>query len=403
MHFVTLVYRNLRRRTSRSTLTILGLAVSVGCVVSLVGIAWGFKRSYYQLYEGHGIDIIVMRSGGADPLASSINQAVVQQIANLRIGEAQPVHEVTPLLMETVGFPEYDVYSAGVQGLPADSRVFRDIRVIDGRTLEQGDTNVGMLGKTLAANLKKKVGDEVTIAGSLIRVIGIFETSNVYENGAMFVPIQFLQDLMFRQNQVTWINLSIKNPDELESQPLTDEQRGWTKAQWVEAVCNAIEQMPQQGEGESQALSAQATDDFIQSDVRIKAAGAMAWLTSFISILVGTISMMNTMVMSVFERTGEIGILRAVGWRRHRVVRMILLEALLLSLAGAILGALGAWGLTWTLGQLPAVNGAIDTRIDPMVVVVGFAIALVIGLFGAAYPAFRASKLMPTVALRHGD
>lgn len=400
MHFVTLVYRNLRRRTSRSTLTILGLAVSVGCVVSLVGIAWGFKRSYYQLYEGHGVDIIVMRSGGADPLASSINQAVVEKIANLRIGNAQPVHEVTPLLMETVGFPEYDVYSTGVQGVPFNSRVLRDIKLIDGRTLQEGDTNAAMLGKTLAANLNKKVGDEVTIAGSNIRVIGIFETTNVYENGAMFVPIQFLQDLMFRQNQVTWINLSIKNPDELASQPLTDEQREWTKAQWVEATCKAIEAM-QVGEG--QALSAQATDDFIQSDVRIKAAGAMAWLTSFIAILVGTISMMNTMVMSVFERTGEIGILRAVGWRRHRVVRMILLEALLLSLAGAILGALGAWGLTWVLGRMPAVNGAIDTRIDPLVVVVGFAIALVIGLFGAAYPAFRASKLMPTVALRHGD
>lgn len=400
MHFVTIVYRNLRRRTSRSTLTILGLAVSVGCVVSLVGIAWGFKRSYYQLYEGHAIDIIVMRAGGADPLASSIEQSMVDKIANLRLGNAQPIHEITPLLMETVGFPEYDVYSTGIQGLPPDSRVLRDIKLLEGRTFKEGETNVGLLGKTLAANLKKTVGDEVTIAGSTIRVIGIFETANVYENGAMFVPIQYLQDLMFRQNQVTWINLSIKNPDEFDTEQLSEEQRDWTKAQWVEATCNAIEEV-QLGEG--QALSAQATDDFIQSDVRIKAAGAMAWLTSFIAILVGTISMMNTMVMSVFERTGEIGILRAVGWRRHRVVRMILLEALLLSISGAVLGALGAWGLTWTLGQLPAVNGAIDTRIDPLVVVVGFGIAVVIGLFGAAYPAFRASKLMPTVALRHGD
>ncbi len=400
MRFVTIVYRNLRRRTSRSTLTILGLAVAVGCVVSLVGIAWGFKRSYYQLYEGHGVDIIVMRAGGADPLASSIEESVVEKIRNLRIGSASPIHDVTPLLMETVGFPEHNIYSAGVQGFPADSRVLSDVRIVSGRALQEGDSAVAMLGKTLAANMKKSVGDELAISGSTVRVIGIFETSNVYENGAMFVPIQYLQDLMFRQNQVTWINLSVKNPDEFSAGTLTDEQQGWTKAQWVQATCEAIEAMEL---GEGQMLSAQATDDFIQSDVRIKAAGAMAWLTSFISILVGTISMMNTMVMSVFERTGEIGILRAVGWRRFRVVRMILLEALLLSLTGAVLGALGALGLTWTLGQLPAVNGAIDTRIDPLVVVVGFVIAVVIGLFGAAYPAFRASKLMPTVALRHGD
>ncbi len=400
MHFPTIVYRNLRRRTSRSTLTILGLAVSVGCVVSLVGIAWGFKRSYRDLYEGHGIDVVVMRSGGADPMASSIDESVVDRIANVRIGNAVPIREVTPILMETVGFPEHDIFSTGIQGVPPGSRVVSDFTILSGRALEPGDRNVTMLGKTLAQNLKRKVGDEVPVAGTTLRIIGIFETTNVYENGAMFVPIKDLQELMFRKDQVTWINFSVKDPAEFSEGELTDEQRQWTKREWVDEVCREIQAMKFE---DNQALSAQPTEDFIKADVRIKAAGAMAWLTSFIAILVGTISMMNTMVMSVLERTGEIGILRAVGWRRHRVVYMIMLEAFMLSIVGATLGAVAACALTYSLGKLPAVNGTIDTQIDPMVVAIGFGIALVIGLMGSAYPAFRASRLLPTVALRHQE
>ncbi len=400
MYFSTIVYRNLRRRASRSTLTILGLAVSVGCVVSLVGISWGFKRSYRELYEGHGIDAVVMRAGGADPMASSIDEAVVQQVVDLKIGNAKPIREVTPILMETVGFPEYDIFSTGIQGLPPGSRVVRDLTVLSGRALEPGDHNVTLMGKTLAQNLRRKVGDEVAVAGASIRIIGIFETTNVYENGAMFVPIKDLQELMFRNGQVTWINFAVKDPSEFSEGELTEEQRAWSKRQWVEETCKQIEALKF---ADQQQLTAQPTEDFIKDDVRIKAAGAMAWLTSFIAIVVGTISMMNTMVMSVFERTGEIGILRAVGWRRHRVVSMIMLEAMMLSVVGATLGAVTACLLTYSLGKLPAVNGTIDTRIDPLVVVIGFAISLVIGFLGSVYPAFRASKLLPTVALRHQE
>lgn len=400
MHFPTIVYRNLRRRASRTALTVLGLAVSVGCVVSLVGISWGFKRSYRDLYEGHGIDAVVMRSGGADPMASSIDEAVVQQVADITIGKAKPIAEVTPILMETVGFPEYDIFSTGIQGVPPGSRVISDFKILSGRALEPEDHRVTLIGKTLAENLKRKVGDEVPVAGASLRIIGIFETTNVYENGAMFVPIKDLQELMFRDGQVTWINFAVKDPAEFSAGELSEEQRNWTKRQWVEETCRQIEALKF---NDQQSLSCQPTEDFIKADVRIKAAGAMAWLTSFIAIVVGTISMMNTMVMSVFERTGEIGILRAVGWRRHRVVYMIMLEAMMLSVVGATLGALTAWGLTYSLGKMPAVNGTIDTRIDPWVVVIGFAIALVIGFLGSVYPAFRASKLLPTVALRHQE
>src|SRR5207237_6541255 len=97
----------------------------------------------------------------------------------------------------------------------------------------------------------------------------------------------------------------------------------------------------------------------------------MVWMVSVIAIAIGVISMLNTMVMSVLERTHEIGILRAVGWPRARVVKMVMGEAVLLSLAAAVVGAVGAAAVTYGLTLSPKVNGFIDGRISPVAVAQG--------------------------------
>ena len=127
----------------------------------------------------------------------------------------------------------------------------------------------------------------------------------------------------------------------------------------------------------------------------------MAWLTSAVALLMGFFGIMNTMIMSVHERTREIGILRAIGWRRHRVMRMILLESMLLSICGAVVGSAGAFILVRLLTRVPAVSGLISGRIHPVFVLYGLSIALVVGFIGGLLPAYRASKMLPTVALRY--
>ena len=127
----------------------------------------------------------------------------------------------------------------------------------------------------------------------------------------------------------------------------------------------------------------------------------MAWVTSAVALVIGAVGMLNTMIMSVFERTREIGILRAIGWGRWRVVRMILTESILLSLAGGVVGAGGAIALVRVLANQPAVAGMVSGDVAPIVIAQGFAIALCVGLLGAAYPAYRGAQLLPTEALRH--
>jgi putative ABC transport system permease protein len=122
---------------------------------------------------------------------------------------------------------------------------------------------------------------------------------------------------------------------------------------------------------------------------------------SLIALLIGVISMLNTMAMSVLERTQEIGILRAVGWPRRRVVFMVLGEAVVLGLAAAAVGAVLAVATTYLLTLSPRASAFIEGGIAPWVILQGFGVTILIALIGGAFPALRASRLLPTEAIRH--
>jgi putative ABC transport system permease protein len=126
----------------------------------------------------------------------------------------------------------------------------------------------------------------------------------------------------------------------------------------------------------------------------------VAWILSWIAIVIGSIGMLNTMAMSVAERVREIGTLRAVGWRRRRIVGLVLGEALLLSIAAAAVGIVAAICMNRLLTQFPATSGIISGRIAVPVMLDGMAMAVLVGLAGAVYPAFWAASLSPTEAMR---
>src|SRR5262249_51932065 len=148
-------------------------------------------------------------------------------------------------------------------------------------------------------------------------------------------------------------------------------------------------------------LSAQSPAEFINTLSHLKLVRAISWMVSVIAVLIGVISMLNTMVMSVLERTQEIGILRAVGWPRGRIIRMVLGEAVVLSLVAAAAGTAVASGGTCLLTLTPKVNGFIEPGLSPVVIAQGVGMTALIGLLGGAYPAFRAARLLPTEAIRH--
>lgn len=374
MRFTTMIARNLFRRGVRSLLTVLGLAIGIAAVVALVGMAWGFERSFLVIYEAKGIDLVVVRAGVSERLTSNLDASLAD-----RLRKVPGVKEVASTLTDVVTFEQANLTSVLANGWEPGSLLFRGIRVLKGRALRPGDSRAVMLGRVLAMNLNKTVGDELDISGEKFKVVGIYESDSLFENGGLVVTLDELQKMMGREGQVTGFVVAAENPGDRAA---------------IEALRHRIEAaLPK--------VAAVPARDFVQGDVQIRLAKSMAWATSVVALILGSVGMLNTMVMAVFERTREIGVLRALGWRRRRVLGLILGEAIALGVAGAVVGtALGYLGVRF-LAMAPTARGFISPDLPPVVMAAGLLLGLVLSVLGGLYPALWGAALNPTEALRH--
>jgi putative ABC transport system permease protein len=374
MRFSTFVLKNIVRRRVRSSLTIIGVAVAVGAVVALVGISNGFEESFLNIYQKKNVDLIVQKAGEKQKLLSALPETLGDRIAAL-----PGVKTVYAGLLDHIQMDELEPIGLLIQGVPPNSPLFSTWKFIAGDKLPPGDNNKVVLGKNLAAILNKKPGDTITVLDDKqFEVAGIFEAGTTYEDGMMIMSLEALQKFMGRKGLVTGFSITLEDRSE-----------------------EGIKRVAKEISGLAKNLDVKTTKELVNSTNEIRFIHAMAWITSTVALFIGAIGMLNTMIMSVFERTKEIGVLRAIGWGRWRVVKMILMESILLSLLGGALGAAGAMLLAKLLSRFPAAAGVIEGNLAPSVILEGFIIALGVGLLGAAYPAYRGAQLLPTEALRH--
>lgn len=377
MPFFAFIWRNLLRRPVRSGLTIVGLSVAVAAVVALVGISDGFSRQFQELYDHREIDLVVQRIGTSTELNNGLPVSMADKIKKL-----PHVKEVMGGLMDTWAFPEHDLNAVIINGWVADSSLFKDRTLVQGRFPTANDHNKIIIGEKLAATLGKKLGDTIHIYETDMEVIGIFHHSIVFEDGSIAMLLSDQQRYMGRPNQVTGFVIRTDLPKDA---PGRREQ---------------IESLGKQIESSGEEIAAIPSTAFIESVGVIKLAKAVAWVTSAIALAIGAIGMLNTMVMSVYERVREIGTLRAMGWRRSRVMAMILSESVLLSIAGALIGSLAAFLLTRFLSHMPITSGLVSGDIASVIFIEGFLLALLVGFVGALYPAYWGANLHPIDAMR---
>jgi putative ABC transport system permease protein len=240
----------------------------------------------------------------------------------------------------------------------------------------------------LARNLNKRVGDRVEIEGQQLAVIGLYESANLFENSSAIVPLRTLQNLMDREGQVTAFLIRI--------------QESSNKPAMLAPLQNTIEELRDEKTGRKIGVSAMPTEEHIRTNLELRVVKGMSLSTSIIALVIGVIGLMNTSMISVFERTREIGTLRAVGWPRGLVVRMILFEMLVLALLGALMGFVMSFGLTWLLSVFPSTSALmLPSHVSPVLMGETLLLALLGGMTGALYPAYLGARLLPTEALRH--
>ncbi len=374
MRFNKLVVKNIIRRPARSVLTVSGISVAVAAVVALVGISRGFETSLLKIYETQKVDVIVSKRGAIQSMASSLPESLGPKIAAL-----DGVDRISPGLVDVVSFEDFNLFGVVVQGRPVDSFLVEGLKITQGENLHPGVEREIILGVTLAKNLEKKVNDTLdVIDGFPFKIVGIYDANNVFENGAIVMKLEEMQAMMDREDEVSAYVVATTSRDRDEIRDLCER---------VKAILPG-------------RLEAMASHDYVDTRREILMARSVAWLTSTIALVVGTIGMLNTMMTTVFERTREIAVLRAIGWRKRNVMKLILSESVMLGVVGAFLGIILAVTLTQLLCRMPAAANIVSGDIAPEIMLQGFVVALGVGLIGGIYPAYRASQMQPVEALR---
>jgi putative ABC transport system permease protein len=214
-------------------------------------------------------------------------------------------------------------------------------------------------------------------------VTGVYHGASALEADAVIMPLDELQRLSSVEGKVSTIDVRLRPAPRGEA---WDHYIKRAQAE-IEAALPGLRAVP---------AAERASDNQF-----VKLAQASAWGTSTLALLIGILGIANTMVMSVFERTQEIGTLRAMGWKRRQVLALIELESATLGLCGGVLGLLLGWCALRVLSSLPQTASFVSASVGWPLLVQAMGIALIAGVIAGAVPAWHAGKLSPVDALRH--
>lgn len=373
MTLLHLALQNLWRRPARSVLTVVAIAIGIAAIVSLTSIAWGFEASWQRANDARGTDLIVTRRASENALPAPFRAEAVQA----PLAALPEVDQVAGLLSEMLGVDEAPPMF--VFGWAHGSFLWDHLVLREGRWPRDDEEPAVALGALAAELLHKKAGDSLAIEGTRYRVVGVFQSPALVENGAVLMTLVQAQRLNDKPGKVNILNVKLK--------PGAGEA-GATRVR--DAVQAALP-----------GFSAITSGQLVQQNALVRITKAMSAATILVAGLVGALGVFNTMLMSVSERTREIGVLLAIGWQPGRVIRLVLIESAALAGAGGVLGVLlGVAGVT-ALEHHALLRGKIDGLFTGGLFAAALGLALGLGLLGGLQPAWRASRLAPAAALRH--
>jgi putative ABC transport system permease protein len=394
MNAFSVSYKNLKRKKVRSILTIAGVAAAVAVLVCLLGLDEGYQRSLTNDIDKMGYQILVTAKGCPYEAATLMLQGggglrYMEQNIYEKIKGDRRVDLITPQLVSSVFDPDRLEGKGGFtlfMGID-DSflRLKPWVEFKQGGWFSGSDANEVIMGYEAAEVEQRLVGNEIFIPKyeKILKVVGIFKRTGTQDDGLFFTPLKTAQRIFDLPNKLTGVGVKLKDIQQL--------------AAFEEDLYN---------EPGIQVISmAQVRGTILNL---ISSAKLMANSVAVVAILIATIGVVNTILMSVFERTQEIGVMKAMGASKTDVFKLILLETTLISAIGAVIGeifALSGSSLIEAVLKkiLPYAPLGQLVFIRPTLLLTALASAILIGMIAGLYPAWRACSMRPVEAIRRSQ
>jgi putative ABC transport system permease protein len=415
MNHLSFASKNLLRRPVRSLLTIAGVSLAVAVAVSLGGFNLGYRQALDHSIERLGFQIMVMAKGCPYEAATMMlkgGTGLLYLPDNVygTVKADESVLSITPIFVGVAskegssirddnGTKSFSII-AGVE--VASFKVMKPWMEFKtgtgydgGRWFDQNSTTEVVLGFEAAQYEQRKVGDTfyatITPNGQTeaktheFKIVGILDRTGTQDDGTVFMPLKNAQTLFNRAGELTIIGIKLKKFGAVE---LREFEGRWLKIPEVQVV--SLEQV----KGTLVSL--------------VGTAQVMIGAVAIIAIIVAVIGVVNTILMSVYERTGEIGVMKAIGAYRGDIFKLIWLETLTVCVLGGILGCLiaivGAGLVEAAIHSLInlGVQGSI-VRITPGLIASSLIVSVLLGFFAGLYPAWRAASMRPIEAIREGE
>jgi putative ABC transport system permease protein len=412
--YLSLASKNLRRRLVRTSLTVAGVGLAVAVAVSLGGFMLGYRSSIDRSIDMLGFQVMIMAKGCPYEAATMMLKGgtgllYLPSDTYDKVRQDPDVESITPVFVgvgqkEGSGIRDDNKEAAFTVMSGIDTASFLVMKpwmkfkggagYEGGRWFSAQSQDEVVLGFEAAEYEQRKIGDSfyVTVmpAGKAeviqreFKVVGVLERTGTQDDGTIFLPIATAQKLFNRPNQLTILGIKLKG---FSSFKLRDFENRWLKLPEVQVV--GLQQV------KNTLIGLVAT------------AQAMVAAVAVIAVIVALLGVVNSVLMSVYERTGEIGVMKALGARRGDIFQLIWLETLMVCLAGSLFGSIVA---TVGSGLVEAaikalvdlgVSGSI-VRITPNLILGSVVSSIVLGFFAGLYPAWRAASMRPVEAIREG-